>query len=129
MKVDNRYCKAFISDLKSCSYWNNSIGYMSDEDYKATCQALIVLEDIYEKMPDEVKSHHIHPYTSQSPSNVNPSQNSWGGSQAPPSKSHSTQFKFTLKLEFGSNTKSADPLRAVERVRVFVVFLVCINPL
>jgi hypothetical protein len=56
MKVDNRYCKAFISDLKSCSYWNNSIGYMSDEDYKATCQALIVLEDIYEKMPDEVKS-------------------------------------------------------------------------
>jgi len=29
---------------------------MSDEDYKATCQALIVLEDIYEKMPDEVKS-------------------------------------------------------------------------
>jgi len=56
MKVDNRYCKAFISDLKSCSYWNNSIGYMSDADYRTTVEALKVLEEVYEKMPDEVKS-------------------------------------------------------------------------
>ena len=54
MKVDNRYCQAFIGDLKSCTEWNFRLGAMNEESKILAMEAIDVLEKIYSNMPEKV---------------------------------------------------------------------------
>ena len=56
MQVDNRYCKAFISDLRSCTEWNLRLGAMNETNHKVAMEAIDMLESIYVDMPDKVTS-------------------------------------------------------------------------